>query len=242
MLRLIWLAGVFVIAAGLGFSSLPWDEWVQSFRVWIQQLGLIGFLAFSAVYVLAAVLLVPVWPLSISGGLAFGLWGFIWVPVSATLGAAAAFLISRSFAREKVREWLVTHPRFQAVDQAVGEEGWKVVVLLRVSPLVPYNLMNYFCGMSPVAFAPYLMATFVGSIPVTAMYVYLGFIGQAAAGGTLGWPQWTMLMVGLLATAAVTILITNKIRAKVDDPVPPKGAHTNRPEVPGGGGRSAFRH
>ena len=72
----------------------------------------LGFLAFSVVYILAAVLLVPVWPLSISGGLAFGLWGFVWVPISATLGAAAAFLISRYLAREKIREWLVTHPRF----------------------------------------------------------------------------------------------------------------------------------
>jgi uncharacterized membrane protein YdjX (TVP38/TMEM64 family) len=105
-------------------------------------------------YILAAVLLIPVWPLSIIGGLAFGLWGFVLVPISATLGSVAAFLISRYIAREKIRERLTHQPAVRAVDEVVAEEGWKVIVLLRLSPLVPYNLTNDFCGsMTGVSFA-----------------------------------------------------------------------------------------
>jgi uncharacterized membrane protein YdjX (TVP38/TMEM64 family) len=203
-------------AAAVAASQVEWGPWVQAFRTWIEGLGLWGYLAFTAAYVVAAVLLIPVWPLSITGGLAFGAWGFIWVPISATLGASAAFLISRYFARGKIREWLVHRPRYRAVDEAVGEEGWKIVALLRVSPLVPYNLMNYFCGMTQVCFTPFLLATFFGSIPVAAMYVYLGMIGQAVAGGTMTPLQMGLLVVGLAATVAVTVLITRKVRPKLD--------------------------
>ncbi len=135
---------------------------------------------------MAAVLLIPVWPLSISGGLLFGLWGFVWVPISATMGALAAFWISRYLVRGKVRQCLAERTKYQAVDHVVGEDGWKIVVLLRISPLVTYNLMNYFCGMTRLPFLPYAAATLVGTISVTAMYAYLGYVGQAVAGGTMG--------------------------------------------------------
>ena len=216
--RLTWvLLGGLLVAAAVAAFLLPYEQWVQAFKGWIQGLGTIGFLAFGAAYMLAAVLLIPVWPLSITGGLAFGIWGFVLVPISASLGSVAAFLISRYLARAKIREWLAQQPRYRAVDEVVEEEGWKVVILLRLSPLVPYNLMNYFCGITGVSLAGYLVATFVGTIPVTAMYVYLGFIGQAMTSGTMGWPQWTLLAVGVLATAGVTIFVTRKVRPKLKE-------------------------
>jgi uncharacterized membrane protein YdjX (TVP38/TMEM64 family) len=213
---ILWLLlGVVLVAVGFGVSQLPLAQWAQSLRIWIEALGALSFVAFALAYILAAILLVPVWWLSITGGLAFGIWGFVVVPISATLGASAAFLVSRYFARGRIREWLVHRPQYHAVDQAVSEEGWKVVALLRLSPLVPYNLMNYFCGMTGVSFPAYLVATFLGSIPVTAMYVYLGFIGQAVASGTMGWLQWMLLGIGLAATAGATVLITRRVRPKL---------------------------
>jgi uncharacterized membrane protein YdjX (TVP38/TMEM64 family) len=167
--RPIWiLGGLFVVLCVSGIALLPLGEWVQSLKSWFDSLGAAGPLAFGLAYLLAAILLIPVWPLSVCGGLVFGIWGFIIVPISATLGACAAFLISRYVARGSVRAWLAQRPRYQAVDRAIGEEGWKVVVLLRVSPLVPYNLMNYFCGMTRISCTSYVLATFVGTIPVAA--------------------------------------------------------------------------
>lgn len=221
--RPVWLLlGSLLLAAGFGVSLLPLEQWAQSLRVWIEGLGAVGFLVFGLTYILAAVLLIPVWPLSITGGLAFGLWGFVLVPISATLGASAAFLISRYFVRGKIREWLVHRPQYHAVDEAVGKEGWKVIILLRLSPLVPYILMNYFCGMTGVSFTAYLIATFFGTIPVTAIYVYLGFLGQSVVTGSMGWAQWALLGIGLAATVAVTILITRIVRPKLQEAGTPK--------------------
>jgi membrane protein DedA with SNARE-associated domain len=77
--------------------------------------------------------------------------------------------------------------------------------------------MNYFCGMTGVSFAAYLVATFFGTIPVTAMYVYLGYLGQSVATGSMGWLQWALLGLGLAATVAVTVLITRKVRPKLQN-------------------------
>ena len=95
------LAGAGTALAGFGASQLPLAEWAQVLRGWIEELGVLGFVAFGAAYIAAAVLLIPVWPLSISGGLLFGLWGFVWVPLSATLGAMAAFLISQGMTKRQ---------------------------------------------------------------------------------------------------------------------------------------------
>jgi len=107
------------------------------------------------------------------------------------------------------------------VDAAVTEDGWKVVVLMRLSPLIPFNLQNYVFGITGIGFAPYVAATFVGIMPGTAFYLYLGVLGRAvadssAAGG--GGPlRWVFLGIGLAATAAVAFLITWKARAKLKD-------------------------
>src|SRR5215203_4082046 len=122
---------------------------------------------------------------------------FVLVPVSATLGAAVAFLISRHFARGKIRDWLAGRPYYRAVDQAIAEEGWKVVALLRLSPLVPYNLMNYFCGMTGVTFPIYLLATFLGSVRSPPCTCTWGLSGKrspagpwAGLNGRCYWRDW----------------------------------------------------
>ncbi len=215
-----WLSiGLLLVAAGFASSLLPLEEWIQFLKSWVDGLGAWGYVAFGAAYVVAAVLLVPTWPLSITGGFAFGIWGFIWVPLMATFAACAAFLIGRYWARGTVRNWLDGRPQYRAIDNAIGEEGWKVVILLRLSPLVPFNLMNYFCGVTQVSFPPYAAATLIGTTPVTTLYVYLGFIGKAAASGdTVGWVQWALFGVGLLATLGVTVLIARKVKAKLQEP------------------------
>ncbi len=210
------LLGALLVGAALVSSLLPLEQWVQSSKAWINGLGAWGFIAFGLAYALAAVLLVPSWPLSIVGGLAFGVWGFVYVPLVATLAASAAFLIGRHLARDKVQKWLAERPQYNAVNRAVADEGWKVVTLLRLSPLVPFNLLNYFCGVAEVSLTAYAAATFVGIIPGTTLYVYLGFIGQAVAtGDTLSWVQWALFGVGLLATASVAVVIGRKVKAKL---------------------------
>ncbi len=133
--------------------------------------------------------------------------------VAATAGAAAAFLIARHLARDKVRRLLETRRNIAAIDQAIAEDGWKIVALLRLSPLIPFNLQNYLFGVTAIPFRHFVAATFVGIIPGAALYIYLGALGKAAGGA--GPARWAAFGAGLSATIAVVILVTRKARAKL---------------------------
>ncbi len=147
--------------------------------------------------------------------------GFPLVVVSATLGATLAFLVARYLVRNKVEGLLKERPKFAAVDKAISEEGWKVVVLLRLNPLVPFNLQNYFYGVTDIKLWHYVPATFFGIMPGTLLYVYLGAAGQAALGGEEGGGggalKWGLFAVGLLATIIVAVFVTKKAKAKLAD-------------------------
>nr|MBA3732471.1 TVP38/TMEM64 family protein [Gammaproteobacteria bacterium] len=181
-------------------------------------LGVWGYVIFAAVYIIATVMLAPGSPLTIAAGLAFSGFGFPLVVIAATIGAAAAFLVARYLARARVERMTEQRPKFKAIDQAVTEDGWKVVMLLRLSPLVPFNLQNYFFGVTDIKFWHYVAATFVGIMPGTALYVYLGAIGAAAGGGGAqgGILKWTFFGIGLIATIVVTVLITRKAKARLE--------------------------
>ena len=215
-----WL-GTIVVLVGLValWAMAPMEAWVRAFNGWIEGLGWTGYVVFGLVYVVATVALMPGSVLTLAAGLAFGLKAFFVVLIGATLGAWAAFLIGRYLARSAVEERFGRSERFQAVDQAVGEEGWKIVMLMRLSPLVPFNLQNYLFGLTDVRFWHYAWATFFGIMPGTLMYVYFGAAGRAALNEAAGEGnsalRWTFFAVGLVATIIVTVIVTRKARAKL---------------------------
>lgn len=212
--------GIALVLAALATAwlLLPLGEWLRLFNQWIASLGVWGYVIFAAVYIIATVGLAPGAALTIGAGLVFGGLGFPLVVVAATIGAALAFLMARYLARPWAERMIARRPKFKAVDQAVTEDGWKVVLLLRLSPLVPFNLQNYFFGVTEVKFWHYVAATFVGIMPGSALYVYLGAIGAAAGdSGSQGSAlKWIFFIVGLLATVVVTALITRKARARLE--------------------------
>lgn len=216
------LLGTILVAVIVGWFLLPVEEWAKSFNGWIKGLGVWGGVMFAGIYVIATVILAPAAPFTIVAGLAYGVGvGFPLVVVSATLGATLAFLVARYLARNKVEGLLKERPKFAAVDKAISEEGWKVVVLLRLSPLVPFNLQNYFYGVTDIKLWHYVPATFFGIMPGTLLYVYLGAAGQAALGdeegGGGGALKWGLFAVGLLATIIVAVFVTKKAKAKLAD-------------------------
>lgn len=190
----------------------PVQDWVQAFSAWIGGLGAWGVLIYVAAYAGALVVLLPAAPFTIGAGLIYGLWGFPVALFSATLGASLAFLVSRHLVRGRVARLIAGRPSLRAIDRAVGEEGWRVVALLRLSPLVPFNLQNYACGVSSIGFWPYVAATGAGIAPGCLLYVYLGVAGRAAS-GELGPVRWALLGLGLAATVAVTLLVGRRARA-----------------------------
>jgi len=191
----------------------------------IQGLGAWAPLAFMAAYALAAVALIPGSVLTLAGGAIFGLWrGTVIVFAGATLGACAAFLVARYLARGAVERRLVDYPRFAAVDRAVAREGRKIVFLLRLSPVFPFSLLNYALGLTRVRFADYAVAS-LGMLPGTVLYVYYGkVLGDVAriAGGvgvSRDAGYWTVLALGLLATVAVTFLVTRTAKRALNQEI-----------------------
>ena len=216
--RLIALT-VIVIALFLAMKFLPVQHWLRSFNDWVGQMGLAGIFIFIAVYAAATVLLAPGVILTIGAGFAFGLWkGFLAVSAGATLGASLAFLVARFVARDKIEAMARRNTKFQRIDNAIGKQGAKLVFLLRLSPVIPFNLSNYFYGLTAVKFWPYVRASWIGMMPGTFLYVYIGTAGKAAvaaAGGEAvkhGWQYWTFMSIGLVATIVVTIWVTKIAR------------------------------
>jgi uncharacterized membrane protein YdjX (TVP38/TMEM64 family) len=209
-----------VVALFLAMRFLPVQQWLRIFSDWVGEMGAAGIFIFIVVYALATVLMAPGSILTIGAGFAFGLWkGFLAVSAGATLGASLAFLVARFIAREKIEAIAQRNEKFRNLDRGMGEQGAKLIFLLRLSPVIPFNLSNYFYGLTAVRFWPYVLASWIGMMPGTFLYVYIGTAGKAAvaaaAGGETvkhGWQYWTFLAVGLAATIIVTIWVTKIAR------------------------------
>jgi uncharacterized membrane protein YdjX (TVP38/TMEM64 family) len=197
---------------------LPIAEMIEGLSNWVQKFGVWGPVVYGLIYVAAVVALMPGAALTLAAGALFGLVaGTITVSLASTTGAALAFLIARYLARDAVARWVRRYPRFEAIDQAVGEGGWKIVALLRLSPAVPFNLQNYLYGLTGIRFWPCVLTSWATMLPGTLMYVYLGAVGraglEAASGGQARTPaEWALIVVGLFATIAVTVYVTRLAR------------------------------
>ena len=191
----------------------------------IAVLGMWGPVIFIVIYILACVLFIPGAILTLGAGFIFGVVkGTIIVSVASTLGAASAFLVGRHLAREWVAKKIEENEKFKAVDEAVAREGWKIVGLVRLSPIFPFNLLNYSFGLTRVSLRDYFFASWIGMFPGTVMYVYLGSLaGDLAALGagrqSRTPAEWAMYIVGLLATVAVTVYVTRIARKALEKKV-----------------------
>ena len=213
-----WLVlGAAVVALVLATRFLPIGAWLASFQEWVKGMGAAGMVLYGAVYIAAVVLFVPGIVLTLGAGFLFGLRrGIVLVSVASTIAAALAFLVARYFARATVERLAKKDPRFEAIDRAIGKEGWKVVALLRLSPLVPFSLSNYLYGLTSVKFWPYVGTSWAAMLPATVLYVYLGAAGRTIGQRTERSPwEWALLAVGLAATAAVTVLLTRVARREL---------------------------
>jgi len=205
--------------------------WLTDTLAWIDGLGAIGPIVFIGLYIFATVLFWPGSVLTLGAGLAFGLGlGSLYVFTGATLGAIGAFLVGRYLARGWVAKKISGNEKFAAIDRAVGREGLKIVFLTRLSPIFPFNLLNYAYGVTGVSLRDYALGS-VGMIPGTILYVYIGSLaGSLATIGTEAGrdpqaelAQTIVKAIGFIATIAVTVYITKIARqaldAAVDGPI-----------------------
>ena len=211
---MLWALAALVIAAAIFFLGRRIAALVPQFANWVEQLGPLGPVVFIGGFIVATILMVPGLVLTLTGGALFGIVrGTIFVFIGASLGAIAAFLISRYVAHEPLNRRFAHMPKFRALQHATEHEGRKIVFLMRLSPALPFNLLNYALGLTSVRLGDYIVAC-VGMIPVILMWVYygrvLGDVARVFGGAHVehGVAYWAMLGVGLVATVLVSIVIT----------------------------------
>src|SRR3989442_11271532 len=201
------VAGVLIVLAVKYFHV---QDLLKAALDWIGKLGPRGPVIFIGLYIVATVLFVPGSVLTLGAGAVFGVvLGSVCVSISATLGATAAFLVGRYLARDAIARKIEKNEKFATIDRAVADEGWKIVLLTRLSPVFPFTLLNYAFGLTRVRLSHYVLASWIGMMPGTVMYVYLGSLVNVGAGHrqrTTG--EWVLYGVGLVATIAVTVFVT----------------------------------
>ncbi|HEV3166506.1 MAG TPA: TVP38/TMEM64 family protein [Isosphaeraceae bacterium] len=185
-----------LLGVALAWRALPVSAWVERALGPIQRAGAWGGLGYVLAYVVFVVLLIPGTPMTLAGGYLYGpVVGSLLVSLASTMGAAAAFLVARTLVRERVRRAVEHDPRFDAIDRAVARRGAWVVLLLRLSPMVPFNVLNYALGMTGVGFWPYVLASWVGMMPSTIVYVLVGASGSPGGQPELLGPVYWVVIV-----------------------------------------------
>jgi uncharacterized membrane protein YdjX (TVP38/TMEM64 family) len=217
-LRRIIVATIVLAAGVAAIRLLPVERWLLDLVVRVRAAGIPGIFVFVAVYVLATVLFVPGAILTLGAGFAYGVvLGTPIVWAAANAGAALAFVLGRTVARDWIAARMARNPRFAAIDRAVGEQGFRIVLLTRLSPVFPFNVLNYAFGLTRVRFRDYAMGSLVGMVPGTIMYVYLGSLvtslTELAAGRPGGGIAGRIFyLAGLAATVVATVYVTRVAR------------------------------
>ena len=209
ILLIVVIAGMLVAVA-----TLPVREWLSVSIAWIESHRTLAWLIYIAAYTVAAVLVIPSAILTLAAGFIFGVpIGVILVSVASLTGAAAAFLVGRFLARDWVTQRIADFPSFRALDKATRHEGFIIVLLTRLSPLFPFNLLNYAFGLTAVRFRDYVLASWIGMAPAIVLYVYIGSAAKSLTdltgdGIESGGGRTTLFVVGLIATLLLTVFVT----------------------------------
>ncbi|XP_042407921.1 TVP38/TMEM64 family membrane protein slr0305-like isoform X1 [Zingiber officinale] len=216
----ITLLVLLAVATAAAFFTLPVEKILREFLVWIKQnLGLWGPAMLAVAYIPLTILAVPAAVLSLGGGYLFGLpIGFLADSIGATLGSVAAFLLGRTLGRPYVIAKMNDYPDFQAVAVAIERSGFKIVLLLRLAPLIPFCLLNYFLSVTPIGLAEYTMASWLGMMPITLVLVYVGTTLDDLADVTHGWSEastahWGTMVAGLVISAILMVCVTREAKA-----------------------------
>jgi len=220
-LRVLIAAALMALLA-VAALTLPVREWLRLALTWTAEHRTTAAVSFIALYVVAAVCLLPGIILTVAAGVLFGLGlGTVVVSVGSVLGATAAFALGRTLARDWVQRRIEGWPKMRALDRALGARGFWVVLLTRLSPLFPFNLLNYAYGVTAVRARDFIVASWIGMLPATVVYVYAGSAAASLAQALAGHVQTDgarrlLLWVGLGATVTVTVLVARLARQQLD--------------------------
>lgn len=215
-------AGAALVALAVAAWYLPIASWVIGLAERARETGTAGVVVFFVAYIVSTVALLPGSILTLAAGFAYGpLWGVALVSPASVAGATCAFLLGRTVLRSWAERQVARSPRARALDAAVERQGFTLVLLLRLSPVFPFSVLNYALSLTRVSLGSYVAASAIGMLPATVLYVYLGSLAPAAAdlstsGGGGGASRTVLYVVGLAATVAVVVVATRAARRALD--------------------------
>lgn len=206
-----WLLGLLLLAAvGVAFTLRKHLD-AAALQAWIEGAGMVAPLLFMAIYALATVLFLPGSIITLAGGALFGpLWGTLWNLSGATLGAALAFLVARYLGADWVARR--TGARLQRLNDGVASEGWRFIAMVRLVPLLPFNLLNYALGLTRIPFVTYVLATWLFMLPGAFVYTWLGHAGRDALAGGDATLRNISIALSLLAVMAFMPRLMRKLK------------------------------
>lgn len=219
---IFFLVVIVIIAVTLILNP---KENIYKLLMWIQGLGIFGPVFLAIFYIFACILFIPGSILTLAAGFMFGIIvGTITVSIGSTIGACAAFLVGRTLARKWIERKISGNKTFQAIDDAVEKEGFKIVFLTRLSPVFPFNLINYAFGLTKVKFYTYAIGSWIGMLPGTILYVYFGsavknFTDIISGNIQVGISKKIFFVIGLIATVLITVVITRIARKTLNQSV-----------------------
>ena len=205
-----WVAAALAVATIAAVAlMLPWRDYLARFESWLGYMDFWQAMAvFVGLYVLGNLLVVPGWIFPVAAGVVFGFgWGLGATLVAAALAAVAPFLLSRTVLHSYVERFARRREVFKAIDDAVRKAPWKVVALMRLSPLLPSPLKSYFLGLTCIDLVPYITASLAGMLPGLVLRVYVGAVGREALTRDAGWLQYSLLAAGIAATVALPFIL-----------------------------------
>ncbi|KAL1832500.1 hypothetical protein DCAR_0102511 [Daucus carota subsp. sativus] len=217
------LVVLFVAATATAFITLPVEKILKDFLIWVDKdLGRWGPLVLAVAYIPLTILAVPASVLTLGGGYLFGLpVGFLADSAGATAGAAAVFLLGRTIARSFVISKVKDYPQFQAVAIAVQKSGFKIMLLLRLVPILPFSMLNYLLCMTPTSTVEYILATWLGMMPLTLVLVYAGTTLKDLSDVTNGWHElsksrWALIIFSLLVSVVLIFWVTKVAKSALE--------------------------
>ena len=200
-------------------NALPFLQWMVDFIHWAKGMGAAGGALYAVVYIAGTALFFPGLPLTLGAGFLYGaIIGTLVVSPASVAGATLAFLIERYLARDWVTRRIKKYPQAAAIDRAIEKNGFKAVVLLRLQPVLPFNILNYALGLTSIRLRDYMLASWIGMFPATVLYVYLGSVMNDISDLLRGRPNsgiaGRLLLWGGLAAIVVLVWWLGRIARK----------------------------
>ncbi len=218
--RHVAIGGALAAVIATAIFVVPAKQWAISFVEWMHGQGAVAIVIFAVAYVVAAVLLLPGSALTLGAGFVYGaVWGTLLVIPASVAAAVIAFALSRRLGRTWVAARVQRSPKFAALDRAIGRAGFKITLLVRLSPIFPFGLLNYALGVTEIRFRDYFIATAIGMLPGTIAYVYLGSLVTSATelGSDAGrsWLYWLGGALTIVASIAITAIARSALRREL---------------------------